>query len=67
MFYNNRALNEIDFSYFDTSNVENCIYMFEEFPTYTKVKISNKFTKCREFIPLENKIINIDEHILSKF
>ena len=61
MFYANRQLKEIDLSYFDTSNTVNCIYMFEEFPVYTIIKISNKFTKCREFIPLENKIINIDD------
>ena len=67
MFYNNIALKEIDLSYFDTSNVENCIYMFEEFPIDNIVKISNKFTKCREFIPLENKIINIDEIACQNF
>ena len=61
MFYANRALNEIDLSYFDTSNVENCCYMFEDLSIYTIIKISNKFTKCREFIPFENRIINIDE------
>ena len=61
MFYGNRTLKEIDLSKFDTSHTENCRFMFEEFPTYTVIKISNKFTKCREFIPFENKIINIDD------
>ena len=61
LFYANRALKEIDLSYFDTSKVSNCIYMFYEFPIYTIIKISNKFTKCREFIPYINKVINIDE------
>ena len=61
MFYANRQLNEIDLSDFDTSNVKNCKYMFDEFPIYTIIIISNKFTKCREFIPFENKVINIDD------
>ena len=61
MFYANRALYEIDLSNFDTSKTTNCMYMFEEFPVYTVVKISNTFTNCREYIPFENKIINVDE------
>ena len=67
MFYANRALKEIDLSYFDTSKVSNCIYMFDEFPIYTIIKISNKFTKCREYIPHINKVINIDEIACKNF
>ncbi len=67
IFYANKALKEIDLSYFDTSKVSNCIYMFDEFPIYTIIKISNKFTKCREFIPYINKVINIDEIACKNF
>ena len=33
--------------------------MLEEFHVYIVVKISNVFTNCRDYIPFENKIINI--------
>ena len=61
MFYANRGLKELDLSNIDTSNIVNCRFMFKEIPIYTVIKISNKFTKCREFIPYENTIINVDD------
>ena len=36
------------------------------YDTYT-IKISNKFTKCKEFIPFNNKVINIDDLACTKF
>ena len=51
----------IDLSTMDTSKVTNCIGMFHEIHEEVTIKISNKFTKCREQIPYFNKIINIDD------
>ena len=53
----------IDLSSFNTSKVTNCIGLIHEICEDTIIKISNKFTKCREFIPLGNPIINIDDII----
>ena len=51
----------IDFSSIDTSKVTDCLGIFIIlYDTYT-IKISNKFTKCKEFIPFNNKVINIDD------
>lgn len=61
MFYNNKALKEIDFTSFDTSNVKQCEHLFDVYNKNLIIKLSNKFTNCREFIPIEFKIINIDE------
>ena len=61
MFYNNRALKEIDFSSFNTSNVKQCEHLFDVYNKNLIIKISNKFTNCREFIPIDLKIINVDE------
>ena len=57
----------IDFSTIDTSKVTNCLGIFHIlYDTYT-IKISNKFTKCKEFIPINNKVINIDELTCNTF
>ena len=61
MFRSNNKLKEIDLSSFDTSKVQNCLVMFNYLPSNIIIKISNKFTKCREQISYENKIINIDD------
>ena len=53
----------IDLTSFDTSNVKNCVGMIHEIHEDVIVKISNKFTNCREQIPYFNKIINIDEEV----
>ena len=59
MFYELNC-NELDLSSFDTSNVDDCLVMFQNCEI-NSIKISNKFTKCREQIPYDVKIINIDE------
>ena len=59
MFYELNC-NELDLSSFDTSNVDDCLVMFYN-SEISSIKISNKFTKCREQIPYDVKIINIDE------
>jgi surface protein len=51
----------IDLSSFDTSKATNCLGMLHELHKDIVIKISNKFTKCREQIPYFNKVINIDE------
>ena len=61
MFKNNANLKEIDLTSFDTSKVNDCLIMFHDFPKNCTIIISNKFTKCRNQIPYENKIINIDD------
>ena len=61
MFYNNMELKEIDLSSFDTSNVNKCEYLINYYQKTLVFKISNKFTNCKEFIPIELKIINVDE------
>ena len=62
-------LNEyiIDLSSFDTSQVTICSGMFHDISEDVIIKISNKFTKCREQISIENKVINIDEIECQKF
>ena len=50
----------IDLSSFDTSKVTNCVGMLHELHNEVLIKISNKFTKCREQIPYFNRVINID-------
>ena len=61
MFNNNENLYQIDFSSFDTSNVKKCENLFDSYQKNLVIKISNKFTNCREFIPIELKVINVDE------
>jgi surface protein len=61
MFYNNEKLYQIDFSSFDTTNVKKCELLFDVYQKNLVIKISNKFTNCREFIPIELKVINVDE------
>ena len=57
----------IDFSSLDTSKVTNCLGIFHIiYDSYT-IKISNKFTKCKEFIPINNRVINIDDLACNKF
>ena len=57
----------IDFSSIDTSRVTNCLGIFHIlYDTYT-IKISNKFTKCKEFLPINNRVINIDDLACNKF
>ena len=57
----------IDFSSIDTSKVTNCLGIFHIiYDSYT-IKISNKFTKCKEFIPINNRVINIDDIACNKF
>ena len=51
----------IDLSSFDTSKVTICSGMFHDIHNDTIIKISNKFTKCKEQISFENKVINVDE------
>ena len=41
--------------------------MFNDIYEYVTIKISNKFTKCREQISLVNKVINVDEVDCQKF
>jgi len=65
IFENNEKLISIDFSSFDTSNVKKCENLFKSYQKNVVIKISNKFTNCREFIPIDLKVINVDE-ILSK-
>ena len=62
-------LNEyiIDISSFDTSQVTICSGMFHLFSEDVIIKISNKFTKCREQISIANKVINIDEIECQRF
>ena len=61
-----KKLKEINLSSFDTSNVKKCEnFIYSQ--VNTTVIISNKFTNCREFIPLELKVINIDEVSCKKF
>ena len=51
----------IDLSSFDTSQVTICSGMFHTLTEDVIIKISNKFTKCREEISIANRVINIDE------
>ena len=67
MFKNNNNLNELDLSSFDTSRISDCLVMFHDFPTNCTIKISNEFTKCREQIPYENNIINVDDLACNNF
>ena len=53
----------IDLTSFDTSKITNCIGMFHEVHEEVLIKISNKFTKCREQIPYFNRVLNIDEEM----
>ena len=57
----------IDLSSFDTSQVTICSGMFNDIYEDVIIKISNKFTKCREQISLANKVINIDDVECQKF
>ena len=57
----------IDLSSFDTSQVTICSGMFNDIYEDVIIKISNKFTKCREQISLANKVINVDEVDCQKF
>lgn len=66
MFREIKKINELDLSSFDTSNVENCLIMFHDIPRNITIKISNKFTKCREQIPYENIIVNEDDLACSR-
>ena len=61
MFRGRNKLKEVDLSSFDTSKVDDCLIMFHDFPINCTIKISNKFTKCMEQIPYENRIINVDD------
>jgi surface protein len=61
MFYSNEKLISIDFSSFDTSKVKKCENLFNGYQKNLVIKISNKFTNCREFIPIELEVINVDE------
>ena len=61
MFQEVGKLKFLDLSSFDTSNVRDCRMMFAYFSRDCTIKISNKFTKCREQIRFDNNIINIDE------
>jgi surface protein len=67
MFYGKNKLKEIDLSSFDTSKVSDCLIMFHDLQTNCTIKISNKFTKCREQISFDNKIINVDDLNCNKF
>ena len=58
---------ELDLSSFDTSNVDDCLVMFENIQRSCVIKISNKFTKCREQIPQDVKVINVDEIACNNF
>ena len=57
----------IDLSSFDTSKIKICSGMFIGLDEIIIIKISNKFTKCREEISLANKVINIDEIECQKY
>ena len=57
----------VDISSFDTSQVTICSGMFHDISEDVIIKISNKFTKCREQIPIVNKVINVDEIECQKF
>ena len=57
----------IDLSSFDTSQVTICSGMFNDIYEDVIIKISNKFTKCREQISKANKVVNIDEEECQKF
>ena len=59
----NTATSIIDISSFDTSKVTNCVGMLHELHDNVTIKISNKFTKCREQIPYYSKVINVDDKI----
>ena len=61
MFQEVTSMESLDLSSFDTSNVQDCRNMFSYFSKKCTIKISNKFTKCREQIRFDNTIINIDE------
>jgi surface protein len=58
---------ELDLSSFDTSNVDDCLVMFQNIQRNCVIKISNKFTKCREQIHQDVKVINIDEIACNNF
>ena len=65
LFYLNVLDNEngnyiMDFSSLNTSNIK-CFAMFNVISNNIIIKISNLFSKCKEQIPYENTIINIDE------
>ena len=61
MFLEVTSMESLDLSSFDASNVQDCRNMFSYFSKNCTIKISNKFTKCREQIRFDNTIINIDE------
>ena len=67
MFFNNWNIKEIDFSSFDTSNVNRCENLFDNYPRNITIKISNNFKNCKEFIPLELKVINVDDLLCKQF
>jgi surface protein len=67
MFHGKNNLKELDLSSLDTSNVENCLLMFHDFHRNCTIKVSNKFTKCREQIPYDSIIINVDDLACNKF
>ena len=67
MFNYNDNLEELDLSSLDTSKVDNCIKMFHDISPNCVIKISNKFTKCRELIPVDNKMINVDDESCKNF
>ena len=67
MFRGKKNLKELDLSSLDTSNVENCLLMFHDFHRNCTIKVSNKFTKCREQIPYDSIIINVDDLACNRF
>jgi hypothetical protein len=54
----------IDISSFDTSKVTNCVGMLHELHDNVTIKISNKFTKCRDQISYYSKVINVDDKVI---
>jgi surface protein len=54
----------IDISSFDTSKVTNCVGMLHELHDNVTIKISNKFTKCRDQIPYYSRVINVDDKVI---
>ena len=57
---NENGIYEMDFTSLDTSKIK-CFAMLNVISKNINIKISNKFTRCKEQIPYENTIINVDE------